>query len=258
MVVDFGVGQVAAFLAQRDQGLEAGTLGVQIDQLGFRGNQLFAALAAARLGDGLGGRLGAYRTGCGLGRRSRDGRRRSFGGFCGSGLGRRFGSNDFDRRFSDGAFAGVLAAGAFAGAFLTGALTGAFLAGALAGAFLTGALAGAGFFAGAGFLGAGFLAAGLAAALDLLCLAISFGMTILGWSTMVARYYRPLQRRDALGKADSARRESAGEPQIISHRGSGRRGRCAGMLLCQQFGQALPLLRTQVLGAGIKFLDFSA
>jgi hypothetical protein len=40
--------------------------------------------------------------------------------------------------------------------------------------------------AGTGFLGAGFFATGLAAAFDLLCLAISFGMTILGWNAMAA------------------------------------------------------------------------
>ena len=44
--------------------------------------------------------------------------------------------------------------------------------------------------AGTGFFGAGFFATGLAAAFDLLCFAISFGMTILGWDAIAARRCR--------------------------------------------------------------------
>jgi hypothetical protein len=61
------------------------------------------------------------------------------------------------------------------------------LAGAFAGVALAAALTGAGFLAGTGFFGAGFFATGLAAAFDLLCFAISFGMTILGWDAIAAR-----------------------------------------------------------------------
>jgi hypothetical protein len=123
VVVDLGVGQVAALLAQRDQGLQPGALGVEVDQLGFRGDQFFTALAAARLGDGLGHRFGGQRLGsgfggywrdslrsrsfccfrrCGLGRSFCRGLGRSFGGsFC-RGLGRRFCRSlgwGFGRRF---------------------------------------------------------------------------------------------------------------------------------------------------------------
>ncbi|MCF8150660.1 MAG: hypothetical protein K9J80_07945 [Sulfuritalea sp.] len=87
--------------------------------------------------------------------------------------------------FTATVFAGVLAcvlAGALAGAGLAAVL--AAFAGALAvfaGALTTVVvLARIGFFTGAGFLGAGFFATGFAAALDLFCFAVSFGMTILG------------------------------------------------------------------------------
>ena len=94
-----------------------------------------------------------------------------------------------------------------------------FLAGALAETFAGAAfLAGTGFLAGAAFCGAGFFATGLAAAFDLLCLAVTFGMTILGWSVFPVRRSGPGERRNDHGPADSARRVSAGEPLSISDR----------------------------------------
>jgi hypothetical protein len=70
---------------------------------------------------------------------------------------------------------------------LAAAFTGVALAGAFAGPALAAALTGTGFLAGTAFFGAGFFATGLAAAFDLLCFAVSFGMTILGWDAIAAR-----------------------------------------------------------------------
>ncbi|MDP2132107.1 MAG: hypothetical protein Q8J99_00695, partial [Sulfuritalea sp.] len=90
-------------------------------------------------------------------------------------------------------------AGFFAATTLVGALAGVFAA----------ALAGAVFLAGSGFLGAGFFATGLAAAFDLFCLAVSFGMSILGWNAFRARRCRQWKRRDWRGQTKPARAESA-------------------------------------------------
>ncbi len=86
VVVDFGVGQVAAFLAQRDQGLEARALGFDIERqcLGGR-HQLFLAAPAADLGRFRLGRPRLRRAG------RLSGGRKGLGGFLRHGLGRRFG-----------------------------------------------------------------------------------------------------------------------------------------------------------------------